>query len=100
MLGMQPVFNEVFSGGPFTLGDLIFVMRKRKVDSSSVNVQSFTQIFHGHRRTFNVPTGAARPNAGLPEMLAFLRRLPQREIASAFFFVAVHVHASAGLDAR
>ena len=43
--------------------------------------------------------GRPLPMRRFPEMLAGLGRFPESEIARAFFFVAVHVHARAGLDA-
>ena len=45
-----------------------------------------------------MPAGSSGTDRRFPEMLAGLRRFPQREIARALFFVAVVVHASAGLN--
>ena len=71
---------------------------KCQVDSTSVNIQRFTQILHRHRRTFDMPTGPPFANFCLPEMFARLWRLPQREVARVFFFVAVVVDSRARLN--
>jgi hypothetical protein len=64
-----------------------------------VNVQRFAEIFHGHGGTLDVPAGAAGTDGRFPKMFAGLGRFPEREIACAFFFVAVVVDAGAGLNA-
>src|SRR5229473_8553619 len=74
-------------------------MRKCQVDSASMNIQSLSEILHGHRGTLNVPSGAARPKRSFPEMLSRFRRFPQRKITRAFFFVAIVVDARARLNA-
>ncbi len=99
MLRVHPVVHEFLPGGRFALRDFVFVMGERKVDATGVNVQRFAQIFHGHRGAFDMPAGAACPNRGLPEMFAGFWRFPQREIACAFFFVAIVVDASIHLHA-
>src|SRR6267154_6825339 len=100
MFRVEPVTHEWFAGRAFALRDLVLVMWKCQVNSSSVNVQRLAQILHSHRRAFNVPPGTPRADGGLPKMFSKFRRLPQRKIARAFFFVAVVVHARARLNPR
>ena len=96
---MQPVAHERFAGGGLALRDFVFVVRECQVHAAGVDVERVAEIFHGHGGAFDVPAGAAGADARLPEMLAGLGRLPQREIARVVFFILVHVHARAGLDA-
>ena len=83
----------------FALRDFVFVVRKREVDAAGVDVERIAEIFHGHRGAFDVPAGAAGADGRLPEMLAGLRRFPQREIARVVLFVLVDVHTRARLHA-
>src|SRR5713101_3794026 len=99
MLGVEPVADEVFAGGGFTLRDFVFVMREGEVDAAGVDVDRFAEIFHGHGGAFDVPAGAAAADGRVPKMLAGFGSFPEGEIAGALFFVAVVVDAGAGLDA-
>src|SRR5580704_9151678 len=98
MLRVQPVTDKRLAGGSFALRNFVFVMRKSQVDSAGVDVDGFSQKLHGHCGTFDVPARASRTDRGFPEMLAGLRRFPQRKIARTLFFVAIVVHARACLD--
>src|SRR2546430_7524234 len=73
-------------------------MREGEVDAAGMNVQRFAEIFHGHCRTFDVPTGTARADLRFPEMFAGLWRLPESKVARAFFFVTVVVDPRTGLN--
>src|SRR5712664_2250256 len=97
---MEPVPRERLPGGGLALRDFVFMMRKRQVDATRVNVQRVSQIFHGHRGALDVPARPAGPDWRFPEVLTGLRRFPQGEIPSAFFFVAIIVDARAGLNSR
>src|SRR5712691_3412154 len=99
MLGVQPVADEMLAGGGFALRDFVFMVRESEVDAAGVNIERFAQIFHGHGGALDVPAGAAAADGRVPEMLAGLGSFPEREIAGAFFFVAVVVDAGAGLNA-
>src|ERR1700722_5056551 len=98
MLGVHPVAHEAFPRRTLALGNFIFVVRKREIDSTGVNVQGLTKIFHGHRRTFDVPTRAALTDGRLPEMLAGLWCFPKSKVSCALFFVAIDIDARAGLN--
>src|SRR5215469_14736001 len=65
-----------------------------------MNVERVTQIFHGHRRTFDVPAGTTRANASVPEVFSGLRGFPQSKIASVSLFVPVGLDAGARLNSR
>src|SRR5712671_6112792 len=99
MLGVQPVADEMFAGGGFALGDFVFVMGEGEVDAAGMDVDGFAEVLHGHGGAFDMPAGTAAADGRVPKMLARLGRFPEREIASAFFFVAVVVDAGTGLDA-
>src|SRR5256885_7821838 len=73
-------------------------MREGEVDAAGMNVQRFAEIFHGHCRTFDVPTGTARADLRFPEMLAGLWRLPESKVARTFFFVTVVVDPRTSLN--
>ncbi len=98
MLGVQPVTRKRLAGGGFALRNFVFVMWECQVDSAGVNIERLAKIFHGHGGAFDVPAGTAGTDRSLPEMLARLRRFPEREVAGAFFFVTIVIHARAGLD--
>src|SRR5688572_20993913 len=54
---MNPVTNGCLVIANCTLGDLAFMMREQEVHSTSMNIKLCPQVFSGHRRTFNVPSG-------------------------------------------
>src|ERR1700733_15740546 len=95
---MQPELHEGLAGGGFAFGDFVFVMREGEVYAAGVNVTSFAEILHGHGGTFDVPAGTAWANAGLPEMLPGFGSFPEGEIAGVVFFVAIVIHAGAGVN--
>src|SRR5882762_1312101 len=99
MLGVHTVADEMFSGGGFALGDFVFVMGEGEIDAAGVDVDCFAEILHGHGGALDVPAGAAAANGRVPEMFAGLGSFPEGEIAGTFLFVAVVIHAGAGLDA-
>src|SRR5277367_6846425 len=74
-------------------------MWEREIHAAGVNVERLTEIFHSHRGTLDMPARAAFADGCLPEMLAGLRRFPEGEIARVGFFVLVHIHSRACLDA-
>src|SRR5258708_32532810 len=97
MFKVQPVADELLSGGAFALRDFVFVMRKNQIDATGVQVESFTQIFHGHGRALDMPAGPAATDAGVPgRFFWFVWGLPESEIARVFFLVLVCVYAFAG----
>src|SRR5260370_4345872 len=97
MFKVQPVADELLAGGAFTLGDFVFVMRKNQIDATGVQVESFAQIFHGHGRALDMPTGPAAPDAGVPgRFFWFVWGFPESEVARVFLLVLVRVHAFAG----
>ena len=95
-LGVQPEARERLAGERLRLRDFVLVMREDQVDAAGVDVERLAQVLDGHHGALDVPAGAARADRRLPERLAFLGRLPQREIARVGLLVLVHVHARAG----
>ena len=99
VLGVEPDFDEGFSGGALALGDFVFVVGEGEVHAAGVNVERLAEVAHGHGGAFDVPAGTAGADTGFPEMLAGLGSFPESEVAGVGLFVAVHVNAGAGLDA-
>ena len=95
-LGMQPEARELFAGQRLGLGNLVFMMGKYQVDPAGVYIQCLAQVLDGHHGAFDVPARPPRADFGIPTGLAFLRRLPQREVACVGLFVLIHVDARAG----
>src|SRR5438128_7355364 len=76
MLGVKPVARKRLASSALTLRDFVFVMRESEIDAAGMNVQGFTEIFHGHGRTFDVPARAARADFRFPKMFTGFRRFP------------------------
>ncbi|MPM76943.1 hypothetical protein SDC9_123942 [bioreactor metagenome] len=62
-----------------------------------MNIQRIAQVLGAHHAALNVPAGPALPPGAVPEGLAGLGRLPQREVSGRSFFI-VHIHARAFLQ--
>src|SRR5438128_11029515 len=72
------------------------MMRKDEIDAAGMNIKSLSQVFHRHRRAFNVPAWPAVSQAGVPGRLVRSRcRFPQSEIARVFLLVTVCIDAFA-----
>ena len=67
---MDPVLDEEIPGGSFALGNLVFMVRKDQVDTSTVDVKALPQILHAHGGAFEVPAGPARAQIGIPGRLS------------------------------
>ena len=98
--GVKPVVHERLPRRSLALGDLVLMMGKDQVGAAAVDVEGLAQVLHAHRRAFDVPAGPAGADFGLPEVLPFLRRLPEREVARVLFVVLVRIDAGARLNAR
>ena len=62
-----------------------------------MNIKSFAQILHRHRRTFNVPARTTASDGRVPRRFIRVGRfLPKRKIARILFFIFVGVNALAG----
>src|SRR5437660_10664040 len=96
MLGVEPVARERLARGGFALGNFVLVMREGEVDAAGVNVDCFAEIFHGHGRALDVPARTAWADGGFPEVVAGLRRRPERNLSRNFFCVARVVEERAG----
>ena len=103
VLDVNPEARERFAGRALALRDLVFVMRKNQIDAAGVNIdRRFAQQAQRHRRTLDVPAGAASGHAGvrkLPRRLAVALPLPQDEVAGVFLRVVVGIDARARLHA-
>src|SRR5438093_806204 len=82
MFVMHPETHERSARDRFTLGDLVFVMRKNVVDAAAVDVQRLTELLHRHRRTFEMPARPTGAERSFPSRFPFiLRRFPQNKVA-------------------
>src|SRR5207302_10317613 len=62
---MHPVLHEGFPRRALALRDLAFVMRELVVQPAPVDIKRFSQVFHRHRGTLDMPSGKAEaPGAG------------------------------------
>ena len=77
---VEPEVGQGAAVGPLRLGDLVFVVGENQIRPPGVDVERGSQVFGRHRRTFDVPTGTARPPRRLPGGLPRLGRLPQGEV--------------------
>ena len=83
---MHPVVGELVAGRP-GLGQLVLVVGEHQVQATAMDVEGGAQVLGGHGGAFQVPARAARPPRRLPERLAGLRALPEREVAGISFGV-------------
>ena len=85
--------DEGLAGGRLRLRDLIFVVREGQVLAARVQVEALAKVLHRHGRTLDVPTGPARAERRVPEMLIRLGRLPKREVAGRILVILVEIDA-------
>src|SRR5262249_27645462 len=84
--GMRPVPGERhLARERLTLRDLVFVVGKDQVGPATMDVELLAQRFADHSRALDVPAGAAATPGARPRRLAWLGRLPQREITRIAF---------------
>ena len=92
---MNPILHERPTGllqpCPFTLGDLVFVMGKRQIFATQVNIKTGAENRHTHGRTLDVPTRATFAPRTVPEDSPIARNtgLPQRKIGQVVLIVRV-----------
>src|SRR5206468_12233945 len=77
---VRPVAGERPAGARLGLGDLALVVWKDQVLAATVEVERLSEIFHGHRRTLDVPARTSGTPRAVPRWLARLRAFPEREI--------------------
>src|SRR3989344_1272475 len=89
---MEPVLNKSFSRCGFRLCDFIVMVDWNVIDSAGVNVERFAEVFHRHRRAFNMPTRETDTPRRWPFLLSRRlsracqrREFPQSEVSSVFF---------------
>src|SRR5260370_16912632 len=93
MCKLKPVTHELFSGGAFALGDLVFVMRKHQIDSARVQIESLAEILHRHRGAFNVPTRTPAADGCFPSRFSlFPRSFPHTQIPPSFLSILSRAH--------
>ena len=77
---MHPVVRERGVERRFRLRALVLVVRETQVRAAAMDVEGQMKILLGHGRAFDVPTRTAFAPRRRPARLAWLRRLPKREI--------------------
>ncbi len=68
---MEPIIDPFLSGGRLALSDLIRMVNRDRVDSSTVNIKLIAKIGHAHRRAFDVPAGESPAPGRWPHHLLF-----------------------------
>ena len=83
--------TRLLEPGPFTLGDLVFVMRERQIFATEVKIKARSENGHAHGRTLDVPTRATFTPRTVPEdnPIAGNPSLPQCEIGQVVLVVGV-----------
>src|SRR5262245_7654036 len=74
MLRVKPEASEGLRCNGLTLCNLVLVMRKNIVDTAAMDVESLTEISHGHGRTFQVPAWATGAKRSLPLLFSVVFR--------------------------
>ncbi len=99
MLAVNPEPGEGLSCDGLALSDLVLVVWEDVVDAAAMNIESFSELFHRHRRTLDVPPRPACSEWRFPSRLFFmLRGFPENEVAGFFLLVFVNVDARAKLQ--
>ena len=91
---VDPETGKGFSGRPFGLGDLIFMVGKDQVLAPSVNVEGLPQKALAHDGALDVPAGPPFSPGAFPPGLPLLARFPEGKIQRVAFFV-IDVHPGA-----
>ena len=102
-LAVQPIFCKQLPGRAFALGDLVFMVRKLQVHSARVQVESLAEIFHRHRRAFDMPPRPPAAEWSIPTwFLVLADQFPKGEITCVLFvvFIGIDALAAAGDIAR
>ena len=89
--------DERLARRALALGDLVFVVREDEILAAAVDIQRLAEVFHAHRRAFDMPARTAHPPWRFPRRLARLLRLPDGEIHR-MALVRVNVDARAALQ--
>ena len=90
---MHPVLDELFAGGAFALGHLVFVVGEDEVFAAAMDIKGVAQVFAAHGRAFYVPAGPAGAPGAFPGGFPRLAPFPEGKIHGVFFFF---VHRDAG----
>src|SRR2546422_20806 len=82
---VQPVAGErQFRGVRFRLSNLVLVVRKDEVLSTTVDIDLLSQVLQVHRRAFDVPAGATGTPGARPSWFTGPGRLPQDKVHGMF----------------
>src|SRR5262249_10133833 len=77
---VQPVAHERRARRALRLRDLVLVVREDEVLAATVQVERLAEGLRRHRGALEVPARTSRSPRTLPERLARLHALPEREI--------------------
>src|SRR5258708_39891780 len=78
--GMDPIAREWFAGEALTLGDLVLVVREDQIGTAAMDIDLFTQRFHRHRRTLDMPAGTSTTPGALPPRLPRFGCFPEGKV--------------------
>ena len=88
---MKPKLHKLFAGGGLALGNLVFVMREDIISPAGVKIKTFSQIFHTHCRTLDMPAGPSLANFRFPGWLSFFSFFPQTEILDVLLLIFIKI---------
>src|SRR5258708_12893770 len=78
--GMDPIACKCFAGEALTLGALVLVVREDQIGTAAMDIDLFTQRFHCHRRTLDMPAGTSMTPGALPPRLFRFRCFPEGKV--------------------
>src|SRR5690625_1062758 len=77
---MHPDIGEGFACRGLALRDLVFMMRKLKIQPATMNIEMIAQAAGRHGRALDMPARPANPPGRRPARLIRFSRFPEHEI--------------------
>src|SRR5581483_380151 len=82
---MDEAADEGTAGRALGLRDLVLVMDRNMIHAAGMDIDGFAEVFHRHRRTFDVPSGVSASPRTVPlHQVMRLVEHPQCEVVGAF----------------
>src|SRR3989344_1701662 len=79
----------------FTLGNFVLMVRKDQIDTTSVNIESLSQILHTHSRTLDVPPWTTATNLRVPKHITvflWFVSFPQHKVAHVILAIFINIY--------
>jgi hypothetical protein len=77
---VDPGCDKCFSGCGLALGPLIFMMGKKEIEPTPMNIERIPELMETHRRAFDMPSRPSGTKRSLIIGFPFLHPLPEGEI--------------------